>query len=98
MVSNVLSYLALVEVSLRQQRTGDRTEREQEQQHQRGAHRGQRPPAVAQPRQYAPQIGSLASDTNASRSHATKSFHSPVTNAIPTRISSTPPKIWMPRV
>ena len=27
-----------------------------------------------------------ASDTNASRSHATTSFHNPVTNAIPTAI------------
>ena len=39
------------------------------------------------------QIGNLTSLTNASRTHETKSFHTPVTSARPTRINSTPPKI-----
>ena len=36
--------------------------------------------------------------TKASRTHEVKSFHTPVTSAVPTTISSRPPKIWMARV
>ena len=42
--------------------------------------------------------GSRKSLTKASRTHEMNSFHSPVTSAIPTRMSSTPPRIWMVRV
>ena len=75
-------------------------QRQQEQQHQRGAHRRQRAPGVARQREqgHVRHIGNLTSLTNASRTQDTKSFHTPVTSAAPTRISSTPPKIWMPRV
>ena len=47
MGGQVVVDLAGVEAALRQQRTGYRAEREQEQQHQRGAHRGQRAPGIA---------------------------------------------------
>ena len=45
------STLACVEAALRQQRAGYRAQRQQEQQHQRGAHRGQRAPGVAPTRE-----------------------------------------------
>jgi hypothetical protein len=47
MLGDVLLDLELVEAALRQQGTGDGAQRQQEQQHQRGAHRRQRPPGVA---------------------------------------------------
>ena len=43
--------LCLVEAALRQQRAGNRAQRQQEQQHQRGAHRRQRAPGVANERE-----------------------------------------------
>ena len=117
MFGDVLLDLGLVEAALRQQRAGNRGQRQQEQQHQRGAHRRQRAPGVADQREQTrrPHTGfrgafasargdsaiiSAASRrlTNASRTQDTKSFHTPVTSATPTRISSTPPKIWMARV
>src|SRR3984885_3150272 len=98
----VVADLAGVEAALRQQRAGNRTQRQQEQQHQPRAHRGQRPPGVAGLRdkrsEKPAQIGNLTSDTNASRSQDTKSFHTPLTRATPTAISSTPPKICSARV
>src|SRR4029077_3750231 len=100
MLDDVLLDLELVEAALRQQGAGDGAKRQQEQQHQRGAHRRQGPPGVAHQRERGKvrHIGKVTSLTNASRTQDTKSFHSPVTSAAPTRISSTPPKIWMPRV
>ena len=47
MFGDVLLDLELVEAALRQQGTGDGAQREQEQQHQGGAHRRQGPPGVA---------------------------------------------------
>ena len=100
MLGDVLLDLELVEAALRQQGTGDGAKRQQEQQHQRGAHRREGPPGVAHQREPGKvrHIGNVTSLTNASRTQDTKSFHSPVTSAAPTRMSSTPPKIWMPRV
>src|SRR6185312_1787635 len=98
MLGDVLANLLRVEVSLWQQRAGYRTQREQKQQRQGCAHRRQRAPGVAGPREDAPHIGSFASVTKASRTHEMKSFHTPVTSASPTAISSTPPKIWIARV
>ena len=51
MLGDVLLDLGLVEAALRQQGAGDGAEREQEQQHQRGAHRRQRAPGVAHQRE-----------------------------------------------
>src|SRR6201999_1029485 len=94
--------LAGVQAALGQQRDRYRNERAQEQQYQRGAHRGQRAPGVAalvdEACQDAPQIGSLTSETNASRSQDTNSFHTPVTSRAPTTISRAPPKTWIARV
>ena len=90
MGAEVLLNLGLIEAALRQQRSGDGAESEQEQQHQGGAHRCERTPQV---RQDGHQIGNLASLTNASRTHEMKSFHSPVSRARPTAISIRPPKI-----
>src|SRR4029078_2401099 len=95
---DVLLDLDLIEAALGQQRTRNRGQRQQEQQHQRSAHRGQRAPCVACQRPSPSHIGSLTPLTKASRTHETKSFHTPVTNAVPTRISSTPPKIWICRL
>ena len=86
---------------------GTARQRQQEQQHQRGAHRGQRAPGVADQREQrnadgtrafgrsasaradeAAHIGSRTSLTNASRTQETKSFHTPVTSAMPDQISS----------
>src|SRR5699024_8934006 len=133
----VLADRLFVERALRQQRPGDRRDRQQEQQHQCGAHAGQRPPGVAdrrpqaQPhRRPAPpgrglagrlralrlpahllsvltparagwprlgHIGSTVSVMKALRTQSTNSPHAPVTSAMPTATSSTPPTIWIVR-
>ncbi len=46
-LGDVLGDLGFVEAALRQQRAGNGGQRQQEQQHQRGAHRGQRAPGIA---------------------------------------------------
>ena len=88
MRGQVLLDLGLVEAALGQQSAGHRPECEQEQQRQRGAHRGQRAPALQEQRH----IGSLTSLTKPSRIHEMNSFHAPVTRASPTTMSSTPPR------
>ncbi|SLC90057.1 Uncharacterised protein [Mycobacteroides abscessus subsp. massiliense] len=91
----ILVDLGLVERALRQHRAGDGTQCQQHQQGQRGAHRGQSTPGVARIREKTlrdrHQMGNLASETNESRTQATKSAQTPVISATPTASSAMPP-------
>src|SRR5690606_1359248 len=84
--------VAGVDPALRQHRAGDGGECEQEQQHQRGTHAGELPPAVAQPGGEPISDHRLTSPTpTLSCSQETNSSQAPVSRASPTRTSSTAP-------
>src|SRR5205085_2915272 len=104
-VGEVLADAQVVEPALRQQRAGDRRDREQEEQHERGAHRGQLTPGPPQPARDAEhRYGALGLLLHTAVAHRptwkslvqiwtseASSPYSPVTMSTPTTTSRPPP-------